>query len=93
MSLIDDHPLRYALFNEQHARPFPALTAPCMAAYVAIKEPSDAHNRDRQADRAHLLALLDRYGAGHPQPDATHFSAPIGRAELKWESHTDFVTY
>ena len=29
----------------------------------------------------------------HPQPEATHFSGPIGRAELKWESHTEFVTY
>lgn len=88
-----DHPLRYALVNELHARPFPALTAPCTAAYVAIKQPIDAQNRDREADRAHLLALLNRYGSAHPQPGATHFSGPIGRSEVKWESHTEFVTY
>ena len=93
MTQIPDHPLRYALVNELHARPFPILQAPCTAAYVAIKEPVDAANRDRAADRAHLLALLDRYGSAHPQPGATHFSGPIGRAELKWESHTEFVTY
>lgn len=93
MPPIPDHPLRYSLVNELHARPFPALHVPCMAAYVAIKEPDDAANRDRAADRAHLLALLDRHGSGHPQPDATHFSGTIGRAELKWESHTEFVTY
>ncbi len=46
-----------------------------------------------QKDRAHLLALLDRHGSPHPQPDATHFSGTIGRADLKWESHTEFVTY
>ncbi|HRK42915.1 MAG TPA: DUF3422 domain-containing protein [Gemmobacter sp.] len=90
---LPDHPLRYALVNELHARPFPVLRAPCMAAYIAIKEPVSAHNRDRGADRAHLLALLDRHGSAHPQPGATHFSGPIGRAELKWESHTEFVTY
>jgi len=88
-----DHPLRYALVNELHARPFPALSVPCVAAYVAIKEPEEAHNRDRDADKAHLLALLDRHGSAHPQPGATHFSGPLGRAELKWESHTEFVTY
>lgn len=91
--MTTDHPLRYALVNELHARPFPALTAPCVAAYVAIKEPMEAQNRDRGADRAHLLALLDRHASAHPQPDATHFSGPLGRADVKWESHTEFVTY
>ncbi len=93
MPSISDHPLRYALVNELHARPFPSLEAPCHAVYVAIKEPVAAANRDRDLDRAHLLALLDRNGSAHPQPDATHFSGSIGRAELKWESHTEFVTY
>jgi uncharacterized membrane-anchored protein len=93
MPPIPDHPLRYATVNELHARPFPSLTAPCTAVYVAIKEPVEAANRDRGLDRAHLLALLDRHGSGHPQPDATHYSGPIGRADLKWESHTEFVTY
>jgi uncharacterized membrane-anchored protein len=90
---LPDHPQRYAMVNELHARPFPVLEAPCMAAYIAIKEPVEAANRDRARDRAHLLALLDRNGAPHPQPDATHFASPIGRSELKWESHTEFVTY
>ena len=65
--------LRYTLVNELHARPFPALDAPCHAVYVAIKEPLNAANRNRDADRAHLLALLDKHASAHPQPDATHF--------------------
>ena len=93
MPTIADHPLRYTLVNELHARPFPSLEVPCHAVYVAIKEPVDAANRDREKDRDHLLALLDRNGSPHPQPDATHFSGPIGKADLKWESHTEFVTY
>lgn len=90
---IPDHPLRYATVNELHARPFPSLEVPSTAVYVAIKEPVQAQNRDRGKDLAHLLALLDRHGSAHPQPGATHFSGPTGRAELKWESHTEFVTY
>ena len=90
---IPDHPLRYATVNELHARPFPSLEVPSTALYVAIKEPVQAQNRDRSLDLAHLHALLDRHASAHPQPGATHFQGPIGRAELKWESHTEFVTY
>jgi uncharacterized membrane-anchored protein len=93
MPPIEDHPLRYPLTNELHARPFPSLEVPCTAVFLAIKEPLDAANRDRTRDRAHLIDLLDRNASPHPQPDATHFSGPIGRHELKWESHTEFVTY
>ena len=90
---LQDHPLRYQLANELHARPFPSLACPGQAVYVAIKPERAAAKRDRDADRAHLLALLDRFGAQHPGPDATHYFADLGRFHLKWESHTEFVTY
>jgi len=90
---IEDHPQRYPLVNELHARPFPELEVPSHAVYVAIKEPADAANRDRSRDRAHLFSLLDRHATAHPTPDATHFAARIGKTDLKWESHTEFVTY
>ncbi|TDX33740.1 DUF3422 family protein [Rhodovulum visakhapatnamense] len=90
---IQDHPLRYALTNELHARPFPSLEAPCHAAFLAIKPPVDAVTRDRDADRAHAIDLLDRFGAQHPKPGDTHFFGQMGRHKMKWESHTEFVTY
>ncbi|RAP41532.1 hypothetical protein BYZ73_09720 [Rhodovulum viride] len=90
---IQDHPLRYALTNELHARPFPSLEAPCHAAFLAIKPPLDAAIRDRDADRAHVIDLLDRFGAQHPKPGDTHFFGQMGRHKMKWESHTEFVTY
>ena len=93
MAPIEDHPLRYKLANELHARPFPSMRAPCSAAYVAFKQPEMAANRDRGADIAHLFNLLDRHGAPHPQPGATHYYGQIGRHWLKWEQHTEFVTY
>lgn len=93
MSPIKDHPLRYPMANELHARPFPTVAAPSRAAYLAIKPATDAAGRDRDADLNHLIALLDRFGASHPQPGATHYSGQIGKHMLKWESHTEFVTY
>lgn len=93
MPPLSDHPLRYDLANELHARPFPLVTCPGTVAFVAIKHPTDAAKRDRSADRAHLVALLDRHGAAHPPPEATHHACQIGRHLLKWEQHTEFVTY
>lgn len=93
MTPIDDHPLRYALANELHARPFPVAQAPCTVAFLAIKKPVAAVARDRAEDMAHLIDLLDRHGAQHPQPEATHYAGQIGRHWLKWEHHTEFVTY
>ncbi|MCH2164681.1 MAG: DUF3422 domain-containing protein [Marinovum sp.] len=93
MSGLNDHELRYQLANELHARPFPEASTPGRAVYLVIKAPGKASQRDRDQDRAHLLDLLDRYGAAHPQPGATHFSGQIGQHYLKWESHTEVVTY
>jgi len=93
MPPIQDHPLRYELANELHARPFPIMPSPCTVVFLAIKQPDLAANRDRAADLVHLIALLDRHGAPHPQPGATHYSGQIGRHVLKWEQHTEFVTY
>ena len=88
-----DHPLRYALVNELHARPFPSIGVPSQVAYAAFKQPVDAANRDRSLDLAHLARLLEQNGAPPPPDGAGHHAAEIGRHALKWESHTEFVTY
>ena len=91
--VLADHDLRYALTNELHARPFAVLDAPGRAVFLAIKQPGAATERDPAADRAHLIAFIDRHGGAHPAPDANHHSADFGRFRLKWERHTEFVSY
>jgi uncharacterized membrane-anchored protein len=93
MPPIPDHPLRYQLANELHARPFPTMTCPSTVVYLAVKQPEEAVHRDRSLDIAHLVDLLDRHGAPHPKPGATHHEAKLGRHVLKWEQHTEFVSY
>lgn len=95
MAPIIDHPLRYALTGELHARPFPDIKAPQVVAFLAIKQAGDAaaRDRDRSEDMAHLISLLKHYGAPLPDKDATHYYGPMGRFHLKWEQHTEFVTY
>jgi uncharacterized membrane-anchored protein len=95
MAPIADHPLRYALTGELHARPFPNVGAPQVVAFLAIKQAGDAaaRDRDRGADMAHLVDLLKHYGAPLPDRDATHYYGAMGKFHLKWEQHTEFVTY
>ena len=88
-----DHPQRFALVNELHARPSPRLTAPCHAVMLAFKEPRDAAGRDRARDRAHLAALLARADLPPPPEGATHLTVRIGEEDLRWESFTEFMTY
>ena len=91
---IEDHPLRYAMANELHARPFPGGAGPGAGGVSGDQAGAECRRAGPEgADRAHLIALLDRFGAAHPQPAATHYSGQIGKHLLKWESHTEFVTF
>ena len=76
---IKDHRLRYQLANELHARPFPAMVAPGMAVFLAIKQEVQAVGRDRAVDLDHLIDLLERHGAPHPEAGATHYFGDIGK--------------
>ena len=90
---MEDHPLRVALTAELHARPFPVLETPCRAALLALRPAERAAERDRSRDIAHLADLLARHGVPPPPEGATHWFGDLGRFRLKFESHTEFVTY
>ena len=47
MSAIQDHPLRYELANELHARPFPSLDAPGRVAYLAFTQNTEGGDHSR----------------------------------------------
>jgi uncharacterized membrane-anchored protein len=93
MVIVTDHPQRYGLANELHARPSPVLSAPATAAFLAMKMPKSAAPQDHQNARDHLIALLDRFGAPHPRSEDNHYFGTLGRHHLKWEKHNEFVTY
>ncbi|MFV0302436.1 MAG: DUF3422 family protein [Paracoccus sp. (in: a-proteobacteria)] len=93
MTPEEDHPLRYGLVNELHARPSPRLGAPATVTFVAFKETDRAATRDRKRDDAHLVGLVNRHGGQRPDPSANHYAGQIGRHKLRWERHTEFVTY
>jgi uncharacterized membrane-anchored protein len=78
-----------ALVNETHARPFLALVAPIRASHLAMMSGESG----AASDRAHLVALCERYGVGHPPERANHYVAVFDGFSLKWERHTEFCTW
>ena len=87
------HSRRYPLTNELHARPAAAMTAPGRVVMVAFTPEANAAERDPERDLAHLKQLIDRHGGAHPAPGAGHYFADFDHFRLKWERHTEFVTY
>lgn len=89
MGVFDTQEARVALYNEFHARPFAHLRAPERATHLAMlsADCSDAEIRD------YLDAICDRYGAAHAPRSANHFQADLGPLRLKWERHTEYVSY
>lgn len=80
--------LRQALHDEVHARPPETLRAPLAVTHWVML--TDA--AERAASRAHLRELLA--GAGiELADDAAYCRADLGEFSLRWEQHTEFVTW
>jgi uncharacterized membrane-anchored protein len=89
MPLPNDHPERFALAEEVHARPPEPLPTPARASYLAVR--MDAEERALEA--AHLARLCDSFAVPPPAREATHFSAKLGPLRLKWERHGEFSSW
>ncbi len=92
MRLPPNHPQRYLLSNEIHARPPQELSAPARLSYLAINYDADAADGADPAigDLARLCVI---WGVQSPTAGVTHFIAEHSNLRLKWERHTEFVTY
>ncbi|MCB1490366.1 MAG: DUF3422 domain-containing protein [Rhodobiaceae bacterium] len=86
---IATHPLRLRVAREIHARPFEPLSTPCRihkVAYLTSQEASDA-------DVERLRAFCRAHDVAEPDPDRRHHSVRIGSTRLRWERHSEFITY
>lgn len=86
---IQQHPDRVGLHNEVHARPPEALSAPLAISHWVMMCDAEA----REASRAHLTALLRSQHLPLPDPQANHFRMDMGVVHVRWELHTEFVTW
>jgi uncharacterized membrane-anchored protein len=87
--LITSHPQRVALHNEIHARPPEAMSAPLAISHVVML----AGAAEREASRAHLCALLRDHQLPQPDAQTNHVRVALPGVRLRWELHTEFVTW
>ena len=89
MSIPPNHPQRFQLANEVHARPFASIHIPARASHLAMLLDAEQKQEDRRA----LSALCERYIIPPPPPGADHFNGDFGPFQLRWEQHGEFSTY
>jgi uncharacterized membrane-anchored protein len=90
MSVVfPEHPLRRTLTAALHARTFEPLRAPERVSYLAVV--CGERGTDRQVE--HLKRLLAQYARPIPETVDQHYAADLGPMRVRWERHTEFVTY
>jgi uncharacterized membrane-anchored protein len=85
----DNHPQRFVLHNEVHARALFNLDLPVRASHLALLLSSD----EKMQERKHLITLCERFGVAPPEKDVDHFSATFNSFQIRWEQHGEFSTY
>ncbi|WP_439536795.1 DUF3422 family protein [Methyloversatilis sp.] len=86
---LPQHPLRYKLNNEVHARPPVSLTHPQRVSYLALIH--DGTTEDSELKQ--LRALADAFARPLPEADGGHLQLDVGDFLLKWERHNEFSSY
>jgi uncharacterized membrane-anchored protein len=87
--LPPNHPERFVLAEEVHARPPILIPSPAQATYVALLVAPE----NREKELVHLRTLCEMFAAPGPTGNATHLSAILGGVRLKWERHGEFSGY
>jgi uncharacterized membrane-anchored protein len=84
-----DHLQRLALHNEVHARPPEPMQAPLAISRVVMW----VDRASAQASRDHLAQLLHDHHLPAPDEHTTHVRMDLGAFRLRWELHTEFVSW
>lgn len=86
--LPTDHPLRRELADEVHARPPVPVPSPAVVSALALMAPAGAD------ELAPLAELARRAGVEFDATQsAQHAVLQLGELAVKWERHTEFVSY
>jgi len=83
------HPLREALYNELHIRPFHALDSPQQVTHLAA---CCANPQALEKSYELISELCKRYEVNPPQADAVTFYQNFGNFTINWERHIEFYS-
>jgi uncharacterized membrane-anchored protein len=86
---LSPHPLRAAILDEVHARPFTPIETPRRLLHFAF----DTTGERAQADRTALNNFVSRCGHAPLKPPDKQLRVVLNRTVLRWEQHSEFTTY
>ncbi len=80
------HPLRDALYDELHARPFQFVSSPQLISHLAFKA--------TPAEQGIALDLLGdlcrRYSVNQPAPETVSYQQDFAQFTIRWDRHMEF---
>lgn len=80
------HPLRDALYDELHARPFHLVATPQKLTHLAFR----ATVAELDCSFNQLRDLCRRYSVNQPRTETPFFLQNFGQFTVRWERHTEF---
>ncbi|MEJ2199765.1 MAG: DUF3422 domain-containing protein [Desulfuromonadaceae bacterium] len=83
------HPLRDALYDELHARPFHLVSTPQKLSHVAFR----AEEKEMKKAFELLCDLCRRYSVNQPAPETVSFIQDLGQFTVRWERHMEFYAF
>jgi uncharacterized membrane-anchored protein len=83
------HPLRDALYDELHTRPFHLVATPQKLTHLAFR----AETVEMDAAFVLLCDLCRRYTVNQPAPETTSFIQDFGQFTVRWERYMEFYAF
>lgn len=89
LNTLDIHPLRNALYDELHSRPFQVLPCPSQVSHIALLTTPE----QRSEQFRHWQNLHAQFGHPIPHEDDGCFEATFGNLRVRRELHMEFTSY
>ena len=86
---MEQHPLRSALYDELHSRPFQVIPCPARITHLALlTTPEQSHGQFE-----HLCELHQLMGLPQPDEEVRCYEKDFGQFRIRREQHMEFASY
>lgn len=86
---MEQHPLRAALYDELHSRPFQVIPCPARITHLALLTTPE----QSREQFTHLCELHRLMGLPEPEAEVRCYEKDFGKFRIRREQHTEFVSY
>lgn len=86
---LEQHPLRTALYDELHSRPFQVIPCPAKVTHLALLTTPE----QKVAQFEHLCELHRLMGVPEPREDVRCYEKSFGNFRIRREQHMEFASY